>query len=82
MTAMPSLSGSSAHSPFEPVQFFDFMYKEEKINFPAGCWSWLGCDSLLFHYLTRSVLELYNFQCNGQNYPDQWEMIIIAYIIL
>jgi hypothetical protein len=49
---------------------------------PGVCWSWLGCYSLWFPYLTRSVIELYNFLCNGQNDPDHWEMIIISYVIL
>jgi hypothetical protein len=48
---------------------FRSMYWEEHINWGAGCWSWLGCYSLWFHYWIRSWLELYKSQCNGQNIP-------------
>jgi hypothetical protein len=32
--------------------------KEEQIYLGEGCWSWLGCCSLWFQYLSRSSLEL------------------------
>jgi hypothetical protein len=32
-------------------------------------WSWLGCCSLFFCYLSRFSPQLYNLPCNGHNFP-------------
>jgi hypothetical protein len=32
-------------------------------------WSWLGCCSFWFRYLSRSSLKLYKLLCNGHSFP-------------
>jgi hypothetical protein len=62
---------------------FRSMYQEEHIIFGAEAVSWLGCYTDWCRYLTRFALELHNFLCNGQNYPDHWaiEINLNDYII-
>jgi hypothetical protein len=43
--------------------------KEDPIYMGEWGWSWLGCCSLWFRYLSRSSLKLYKLLCNGQNFP-------------
>jgi hypothetical protein len=43
--------------------------KEDPIYLGEWCWSWLGCCSLWFRYLSRSALKLYKLLCNGHNFP-------------
>jgi hypothetical protein len=42
--------------------------KEEQVYFGGGCWSWLGCFSLWFQYLSRFSLQPFHLLCNGQNF--------------
>jgi hypothetical protein len=51
------------HHPFKGCM------KEHHINMGEWGWSWLGCCSLWFHYLSRSSLKLYKLPCNGHNFP-------------
>jgi hypothetical protein len=37
-------------------------------------WSWLGCFSLCFCYLSRFSLKLYKLPCNGQNFPPNGQV--------
>jgi hypothetical protein len=43
--------------------------KEDAIYMGEWGWSWLGCCSLWFCYLSRSSLKLYELPCNGHNFP-------------
>jgi hypothetical protein len=43
--------------------------KIEQVYLGEGCWTWLGCCSLFFHYLSRFSLQLFQLLCNGQNFP-------------
>jgi hypothetical protein len=45
------------------------MKKEYPIYLGEWCWSWLGCCSLWFPYLSRSSLKLYKLLSNGHNFP-------------
>jgi hypothetical protein len=55
--------------------------KEELIYFGAVCWSWMGCYSLWFRYLSRSSLELCRLLCNGQNFPLIGKVAYTSYTI-
>jgi hypothetical protein len=68
--------------PYIFAPSFGSMYYEEHICSGEGYWCWLGCYSPWFHYLTRSLPELYKILCNVQNYPYHWEMNMYIYIIL
>jgi hypothetical protein len=54
---------------FTNTPSFRSMSYKEHMFFRDGCWSSLGCYSLKFHYLSRSLLELQKLPCNGQNFP-------------
>jgi hypothetical protein len=43
--------------------------KEDPIYMGEWGWSWLGCCSLWFPYLSRSSLKPYKLPCNGYNFP-------------
>jgi hypothetical protein len=42
--------------------------KEDPLYMGEWGWSWLGCCSLWFRYLSRSSRKLYKLQCNGHNF--------------
>jgi hypothetical protein len=39
--------------------------KEEQVYSGEGCWSWLGCFSLWFEYLSRFSLQLFQLLWDG-----------------
>jgi hypothetical protein len=43
--------------------------KEDHIYMGEWGWSWLGCCSLCFSYLSRSSPKVYKLPCNGHNFP-------------
>jgi hypothetical protein len=65
--ARTSLLLGKKHKPLHPP--VEVCIKEEQFYLGEGCWSWLGCCSLFFRYLSRFSMQLFQLLCDGQNFP-------------
>jgi hypothetical protein len=78
--ARTSLLLRNEHNPLHHP--LEVCIKEEQVYLGEGCWSWLGCFSLWFQYLSRFSPTNVSITIKWPELPPNWRMNIYHYSII